>query len=293
MTPIPPPSVRLGRVRGAPFGALAILAIATACASGSGAVAGGGPDGDAPATPEARLADRVLTASGIESVIDARARAFTRQVALLAGDLTDDELERLVPAVQTAFAPDLLRGDIASLLEDEAPPGRLQEVLDWLEEGSSAEARRIVEAYEPPLSLEEWLTEYTVDPPSVVRIRLVARWTEARGTGDFFVLLEQALSEAAHLVEAHFRPRAEPFVPLRGDELLDRLEDSYNAAVVTALHASETVPDSVLAGASRELESEAGRWYVQTYQLAVAEAVRAAGIRVVQELSSRAGPGAR
>jgi len=293
MTPIPPPSVRLGRVRGAPFGALAILAIATACASGSGAVAGGGPDGDAPATPEARLADRVLTASGIESVIDARARAFTRQVALLAGDLTDDELERLVPAVQTAFAPDLLRGDIASLLEDEAPPGRLQEVLDWLEEGSSAEARRIVEAYEPPLSLEEWLTEYTVDPPSVVRIRLVARWTEARGTGDFFVLMEQALSEAAHLVETHFRPRAEPFVPLRGDELLDRLEDSYNAAVVTALHASETVPDSVLAGATQELESEAGRWYVQTYQLAVAEAVRAAGIRVVQELSSRAGPGAR
>ena len=117
----------------------------------------------------------------------------------------------------------------------------------------------------------------------------MARWTEARGTGDFFVLMEQALSEAAHLVETHFRPRAEPFVPLRGDELLDRLEDSYNAAVVTALHASETVPDSVLAGATQELESEAGRWYVQTYQLAVAEAVRAAGIRVVQELSSRAG----
>ncbi|KPJ79371.1 MAG: hypothetical protein AMS19_11330, partial [Gemmatimonas sp. SG8_23] len=85
MTPIPPPSVRLGRVRGAPFGALAILAIATACASGSGAVAGGGSDGDTFATPEARLADRVLTASGIESVIDARARAFTRQVSLLAG----------------------------------------------------------------------------------------------------------------------------------------------------------------------------------------------------------------
>ena len=34
-----------------------------------------------------------------------------------------------------------------------------------------------------------------------------------------------------------------------------------------------------------EYESEAGQWYVETYQIAVAEAVRAAGSRVARMLS--------
>jgi hypothetical protein len=221
----------------------------------------------------------------VGSIVDARARAFTRQVAILAGDLSDPELERLVPAVQTGFAPELLRADIADFLEAEAPAGRLEEVLAWLESGAVADARSIIDGYDPPMELEEWLTEYTDDPPSRVRIRLVARWTDARGTGDFFVLLEQALDEAAHTVWQSFRPGAPAFTPLTGDRLLERLENSYSAAVVTALHRSETVPDTVIAEATRDLESEAGRWYVQTYQLAVAQAIRAAGDRVVDALA--------
>ena len=110
---------------------------------------------------------------------------FTRQVAVLAGDLTDAELERLVDAVSSGFAPELLRRDIATFVDSEAPAGRVEEVVEWLEGGASAEVRRIVDAYEPPVPLEEWLTEYTTDPPSAVRVRLVARWTDARGTGDF------------------------------------------------------------------------------------------------------------
>ncbi len=266
------------------------LVLVTACTGGAGPARGGGAPTGPPAGAaassgaSARPVDRLLTATGIESVLDARADVFTRQVALLAADLTDAELERLVPAVRTAFAPDLLRDDVATFMEGEAAPGRIEEVLAWLEDGSSASARRLIDAYEPPLSLEEWLTEYTVEPPSPARIRMVARWTDARGTGDLFVLLEQALSEAAHHVWAYFRPDAPPFVPLRGGELVNRLENSFNVAVVAALHGSETVPDSVLAGATRELESDAGAWYVTSYQLAIAEAVRAAGLRVVDAL---------
>jgi hypothetical protein len=274
------------RSRSRRHAALASAVLVSSCASGAGpSVTETEP---APSVVEApRPVDRLLDASGIEDAIDTRAGAFTRQVALLAADLTDQELERLVPAVQGAFAPALMRRDAAAFIEAEtaATPGRIEEVVAWLEGGSSASARSIVEAYEPPLSLEEWLTEYTAEPPTPTRIRLVARWTDARGTGDFFVLLEQALSEAAHHVWAYFRPTAPPFVPLRGDELVRRLENSFSAAVVTALHASETVPDSVLVDATGELESEAGRWYVQTYQLAVAEAVRAAGLRVVDALA--------
>lgn len=236
------------------------------------------------ATGPHRPTQRLIDASDIDSVLGRRADLFSRQVALLAGDLTDAELEELVPAVRTGFAPDLLRRDVARFLEAEAPAERIEAVLAWLEDGANAEIRRTVDAYDPPVALREWLTEYTEDPPSVTRVRLVARWTEARGTGDFFVLMEQALDEAAYAVRAHFRPDAPSFQPLRNDPLLDRLENSYNAAVLTSLHRTETVPDSVLVAAVQELESDDGQWYVRSWQLAVAEAIRAAGDRVLEAL---------
>lgn len=262
---------------------------ATACSSASGGDTANATVPPAPPAVAAATAtpiDRMLEASDVGSIVDARARMFTRQVAVLAGDLTDAELERLVQAVGSGFAPELLRRDIADFVEREAPAGRVEEVVDWLESGASAEARQIIDAYEPPVPLEEWLTEYTTAPPSAVRVRLVARWTDARGTGDFFVLLEQALSEAAYAVRHSFRPEAGDFRPLRGEVLMARLENSFNAAVVTALHAAETVPDTILTSATQEYESDAGKWYVETYQLAVAEAMRAAGARVVDALAS-------
>jgi hypothetical protein len=286
MTESPDPASKGGRrpaVSGPILPAVlaAVLAVA-GCASGGGGSADvvAAPAVAAPSTP----AEQLLEASHVEQLIDARARAFSRQVALLAGDLTDAELERLVPAVQEGFDRERLRADIAAFLEAEAPPGRMEEVLEWLEDGASAEARRIVDAYEPPLTLQAWLGEYTTEPPSPVRVRLVARWTDARGTGDFYVLMEQALAEAAHAVWHVFRPGADTFEPFEGAELVDHLEASFNAAVVAELHRSETVPDSVVSASTRELESEAGRWYVQTYQLAVAEAMRSAGGRVVDAL---------
>jgi hypothetical protein len=228
--------------------------------------------------------ERLLEASEVSSVLDQRARVFTRQVAVLTADLSDQELERLVPAVQAGFAPELLRRDVAEFIEAEAEEGRIEEVLSWMEGGASAEARRIVSEYDPPLSLQDWLNEYTDEPPSRQRVRLIARWTDARGTGDFFVLLDEALSEAAFAVQGVLRPGSPPFTPMREAELRGRLERSFNASVLTTLHESETVPDSVVREATAEFESEAGRWYVLTWQLAVAEAVRSAGQRVVATL---------
>jgi len=97
--------------------------------------------------------------------------------------------------------------------------------------------------------------------------------------------LLKALDEAAHSVRQVFRPDARAFAALEGEVLLDRQEASFNAAVVAELHRSETVPDSVITGSTREFESDAGVWYVQSYQLAVAEAMREAAVRVVDALS--------
>ena len=277
------------RLRGRRLGAtgsLALLAILSACSASGSSSAGEPVAPPASATAaDTTPVDQILAISDVASIIDARARVFSRQVALLIGDLSDPELERLVPAVQLGFDPELLHRDIAAFMEAQAPPGRLEEVVAWLGDGANGETRRIIDSYEPPLALEEWLGEYTTEPPSPGRVQVIARWTDARGTGDFFVLLEQALAEAAFAVRLHMRPGARPFRPLQGDELMGRLENSFNAAVVTTLHAAETVPDSILSGATAELESESGQWYVETYQLAVAEAMRSAGERVIDELA--------
>ena len=98
-------------------------------------------------------------------------------------------------------------------------------------------------------------------------------------------LLEQAIDEAAHEVWAALRPGAPAFESLSGDALFARLNQSNMAAVITAMHAHEPVADDLLRGSALEYESEAGRWYVETYQIAVAEAVRAAGRRVAESLS--------
>ncbi len=230
-------------------------------------------------------AERLLVLSEVESLIAGRAAAFSRQVALTATDLTDPELERLVPAVQREFAADLLRQDIVGSLVTQDSAGHMAEVVGWLERGASAEVRAIAEAYSPPAPLDSWLETYTTEPPDADRIRTVGRWIEARGQGPFFLLLEQALDEAAHAVWKELRPSAVEFVPLRGDELFNRLDRSFMAAAVSALHAHETVPSDLIARSSAEYESTAGQWYVEAYQLAVARAVRAAGQRVVLRLN--------
>lgn len=232
--------------------------------------------------------DRLLEYSAIESIVSDRAGPFTRQVAYMAGDLTDPELERLVPAVRAAFAPDLMRRDVAELLAREAPgDGTVEEVLRWQEAGANAELRRVADTYEPPLTLSEYTRSLVEAPPDEERLRLIARWAQAQGAGEFYILMEEALAEAAHAVWAELRPDAPTFTPQSGAALQRRLADSFNASVVSFLYRYETVPDGVIRAALSEYRTEEGQWYVQTYSLAVAEAIRAAGGRAVGNLRTR------
>lgn len=245
---------------------------------------GSGPDTTAPAPPPPTRVERLLQHSRVSSIVTARARAFTRQVASTAGDLTDPELERLVPAATAAFDPDVLRRDVAGFIESEATDARLDEVLTWLDAGANAELAEITDDYEPPLTIDAYARSLLEEPPPDERVRLVVAWAEAQGAASFYVLLDEALNEAAQEVVRFFRPETPPFEPLEGDALQARLDDSFNAAVVSFLHRLEPVPDDVLRRATAEYATEAGQWYVVTYSLAVAEAMRAAGARTVARL---------
>jgi len=277
----------------APSRLLLLLAMTTSACSGSRHRAS--PETPASLPVEKSLArtdttttqtiDPLLDHFHIESIVRPRGQAFTRQVALMLGDLSDNELERLVLAVLVEFDPDSMREDVARFMLKEAPQGYVARIAKWLRDGASATIDRQASSYRPPVPLEDWLATYTDKPPTEDRIRLVANWSEARQEGVFFLLLEQALDEAAHQVSKALRSQRTLFEPLRGEALSARLRQSSTTATLTALHAHEPIPDELIANSTLEYESEVGQWYVETYQIAVAEAVRAAGSRVAHTLS--------
>ena len=73
-----------------------------------------------------------------------------------------------------------------------------------------------------------------------------------------------------------------PALRARGGGVI--VNQSSMAAVVTALHAHEPISDELMLASTVEYESESGQWFVEAYQLAVAEALRAAGLRVAETL---------
>ena len=237
--------------------------------------------------------DRALEISQIEGLLAARGSGFTRQVAQLIGDPTDDELERLVDAVTSSFEYDSLYNDVRSFLIDEAPDGYVPTLLSWLEGGAAAQLRGIAEDYDPPLTLEEYMSEFTLEPPSVGRITLVRDLAEARADGDLFVLVQEALREAAYGTWSALRADAMTFEALGTDELQLSLRNSMAASVMSLLHGYQTVPNDLILGAAAEWRSPSGEWYASTYGLAVAEAIRTAGERVVASLRAQPVPGPR
>jgi len=73
-------------------------------------------------------------------------------------------------------------------------------------------------------SIEEYAMWLTDDPPARERVLLMLEWAETQGASGFFLLIEQALSEAAHAVWGTLRGEAAPFDALSGDALFSRLD---------------------------------------------------------------------
>jgi hypothetical protein len=111
-------------------------------------------------------------------------------------------------------------------------------------------------------------------------------WAEAQRSGEFFVLVQEALREAAYHVAETLRDDAPQFAPLTGDQLAISLQSSLGASVIRFLHGLEPVPDALMARGTREFRSSAGQWFAEAYALGVAQAIREAGNRVVERLRS-------
>src|SRR5690606_39235618 len=132
--------------RGRPRRTALVLPVAVVLAL---AACGGGAPPAPPAPPEDVVVrqgiERILELSDVDGLLAGRARAFTRQVAIMLLDPTDEELERLVPAVLDAFDHEALKEDVATRMAVDADPSVVSSVLEWMEAGSTAAVRRIAD----------------------------------------------------------------------------------------------------------------------------------------------------
>lgn len=199
-----------------------------------------------------------------------------------------ETLERVRRAAAAAFADSLLYRDVADALAAEADPARLSPLLSWLEGGAAGEVRAITDTTPLPQSFEAFVAELEETPPEPGRLALVRRWAEARGAGEFVLLLDEAQREAAHRVAAAVDADAPPFEPI-GDRAFALAHAQVTAySVLSFLHRLQPVPDATLEAAVAEYESEAGQWFVEAYALALASAIREASRRVVSAVGSPA-----
>ncbi|MBW3533816.1 MAG: hypothetical protein KY453_01150 [Gemmatimonadetes bacterium] len=226
--------------------------------------------------------DSLLLHTELPSFTASVETAFGEHFLRLSTNLTT--LDEVRDAASRAFADSLIRRDVAAYLVDEAEAGRLETLLGWLAAGAAAEMRAITDTTPLPQGFDEFVDGLEETPPRPRRVELVRRWAEARRAGDFVLLLDEAQREAAHRVAAAVDAEAAPFVPI-GEEEFGPVHAQITAySVLSFLHRLQPVPDRVLEGAIREYESEPGQWFVETYSLALAHAVREASRRIVDAL---------
>ena len=231
--------------------------------------------------PESRAdIDTLLEGDSIDATLFDLPERYFGHVMLLVPDLAVEDQEVLAAAIEQGFDPLQVRARIVDLIASSATPELVDPLVASRTSGAEAEMSRLVEGFEPEESFDAFVAGL-VDPPTQ-RLRLLAELADARGAGDFELLLDQALSAAASRLVTLLGGRPEPFRPL-SDESFDA---AYRQRILTRslelLHRMAPVPDDLVARVTASYTSEAGRWYVDR----LTEAMQAAAVEASQRVES-------
>jgi hypothetical protein len=242
----------------------------------------------APGTSLARArADSILAYSEADGVLGRQADVFLAHLREKLPDVPEARWARVVPVIQDEFQPAKLHRDLVGYLVREAPEGRIAEVLHLLRTGATARMDSLTAGFAPEMTFEEYLLSIQDDPPPQERVRLMTRLASAQSAGDFYVVVNEAIRASAHLVARRLQPGIADFVGIQDDEYLELRRRWLQISAVSFLHRFEGVPDALVQEAVEEYQTEAGRWYAESYTMGVAEAVQEAGDRVVKALGAR------
>jgi hypothetical protein len=207
---------------------------------------------------------------------------FFGHVILLIPDLEREDQEILAAAIEQAFDPLRVRADIVDFIATSASQDRVDPLMESRSSGAEAEMLRLTEGYTPDQSFEAFVEG--LDDPPADRLRMLGELADARGAGDFDLLLDQVLAAAAYRLVTMLGGDPPPFRPLTDEAF----EAGYRQRIVTRalelLHTTVEVPDQVVEQVTDLYMSEEGRWYVDQVTEAMQSAALEAGWRVEELL---------
>ncbi len=222
--------------------------------------------------------DTLLEGDSIDATLFDLPERFFGHVILLVPELEQEDQEILVVAIEQAFDPLRVRAGIVDFIAASASLGRVDPLMESRSSGAAAEMRRLIEGYTPDESLEAFVQG--LDDLPADRLRMLGELADARGAGDFDLLLDQVLAASAYRLVTLLGGELPPFRPL-SDEAF---EAAYRQRLVTRalelLHTMEEVPDQVVKQVIDLYTSEEGRWYVDQVTEAMQSVALEAGRRV-------------
>ncbi len=232
---------------------------------------------DDPAAVRARL-DSLLATPAVDTVLEGLGARFMDEIRFLVPDLSTDNAQVLGDAVADAFDPPALRADLAAAMARDASADTLEALLAARHTGAAAALDDLAARYEPPGTLAAFVAG--LGPGDRERAQLMADLAQARGAGDFELLLEEALRRAATVLVAQLGMGAAPFEPMPDDQFQAAYKRRIVDGALELLWRLQPAPDSLVRRAVEEGASGAERWYVDAYALAMQGAVASAGERV-------------
>lgn len=244
-------------------------------------------------SPELRAdIDTLLEGDSIDATLFDLPERFFGHVMLLLPELALEDQEVLAAAIEQAFDPLQVRSSIVDFIMQTATSELVDPLVASRLSGDEAEMSRLVEDHVPEESFEAFVNG--LDDPPTERLRLLAELADARGSGDFDLLLDQALSAAAHRLVILLGGAPGPFQRLEDDSF----EGAYRQRILTRalelLYVAALVPDELVRRVTVIYTSEEGRWYVdhmtEAVQEAALQAARRVESRLVQPASEAAPP---
>lgn len=236
------------------------------------------------APPGPAIVDRLLETSEIRAVLRSIGPTVEESAVALARAAGLTETGPMVAAVRVGFEEGVLYSLVRDRLASYGTEAQFLDVLAWAETGPIARARELADSALPVEALEGFARELQSDPPPEARTTLILQLAEAQMTADFYVLIEEAVRESAHLVAAAVADEVPEFVPMSEERTALALQNAFALGVLSYLQRYRSVSDSLLVQVVRRYASPEGQWYVDSSALALMEAILEAADRVAASL---------
>lgn len=230
------------------------------------------------------MVDRLLATSEIRAVLRSIAPSVEQQALALAASAGGTVPGTVTGAVRAGFGEDVLYVIMRDRLASYGTEREFLDVLAWAETGPIAEVRELADSALPVEALEGFARALEVDPPPEARTALILRLAEEQMTADFYVIIEEAVREAAHIVAGAAAEGVPGFEPMSEERAALALQNAFALGALSYLQRYRPVSDSLLSQAVLRYGSAEGQWYVNSYALALMETILQAADRVAASL---------